>query len=193
MAKPPVYQKPNMKPQDQPVAQTQAAVEGNNTAYLERQGIAPIVEQILEGTTTPRSKSDTVLIFEERVQAYIKAWDPRVAKTPVGMGQAQGSFIYTIQSLWRMPVEDFSACMDYLKEAFQGNPKTFSEGTLFAYMEQVTNVGAEHRNQHYALMNLMLNGFNPKVVLREVVDINLATRGLPENASEYLSAYFGLQ
>ena len=43
MAKSPVYQKPIMKPQDQPVAQTQGAVEVDNTAYLEHQGISPIV------------------------------------------------------------------------------------------------------------------------------------------------------
>ena len=42
-------------------------------------------------------------------------------------------------------------------------------------------------------MNVMLNGANPKVVLSEVVDINLATRGLPDNAAEYLTAYYGLQ
>ncbi len=161
--------------------------------YLDEPAIAPIIEDLTKGVDAPRPKSDNVAIFEDRLQAYLKACSPNVTKTPLSIGQAQGGFIYTVRSLWDMPVQDFKECMDELMQAFRDNPKIFNEGFLFSHMDQVSNVSYDYRQQHYAVMNVMLNGANPKVVLSEVVDINLATRGLPDNAAEYLTAYYGLQ
>lgn len=191
MAKPPFN---NQQPRQQSqTAPQQPEKKPEDNTYLDQSPISPVIEDLAAGNVAPRPKSDTVAIFEDRVQAYLKACGPTVTKTPSSIGQAQGGFIYTIQSLWRMPVQDFKECMDYLMDTFRQNPKIFCEAFLFSHMDQVTNVSYEHRQQHYALMNLMLNGANPDVVLKEVVDVNLACRGLPENAAEFLSAYYGLQ
>lgn len=195
MAQPPRY--PNNK-QPQPTSGDQAStakVEDKpvDNAYLDQPTIAPVIEDLQAGVDAPRPKSDNVAIFEEKIKAYLRACSPKVTKTPSSVGQAQSGFIHTITTLWRMPVQDFKESMDYLMDAFRNNPAIFNEGFLFSHMDQVTNVSYDQRQQHYALMNLFLNGSNPKVVLREVVDVNLACRGLPENAAEYISAYFGLQ
>jgi hypothetical protein len=190
---------PNKQNRNQQPAPTQVAKDQPSEQiapqknYLDEPAIAPIVEDLTKGVDAPRPKSDNVAIFEDRLQAYLKACSPNVTKTPLSVGQAQGGFIYTVRSLWNMPVQDFKECISSSMHSFRDNPKIFNEGFLFSHMDQVSNVSYNYRQQHYAVMNVMLNGANPKVVLSEVVDINLATRGLPDNAAEYLTAYYGLQ